>query len=69
MVSIAQNAFHVTGKVTEVKKLGKISDAFKAGGGGTIRYQDGKVTMHAGIELSKAVDGLATGSRDRKSVV
>ena len=34
VVSIAQNAFHVTGKVTEVKKLGKISDAFKAGAAG-----------------------------------
>ena len=60
-ITVDHNTVGVTGRVTEIKKLGKISEAFK---GAAISY-DGmsrQVTMEALVEVDKVIPELAPGS-------
>ena len=63
-ISVTKNKFKVKGKVTEVKNLGRISEAFKQGEGGTIEYADGKVSVSAEVDVGgpKVIPELETGS-------
>ncbi len=63
-IEIKKNKFEVEGNVTEVKNLGKISEAFKQGKGGKIKYADGKVSVSAEVDVGgdKVIPELATGS-------
>ncbi|MBC7975738.1 MAG: hypothetical protein H7138_12235, partial [Myxococcales bacterium] len=66
-VSVAANKFSVKGKVTEVKNLGKISEAFKDGGGAVIEYSqtERKVKMSTQFAIGgpKYIDQLDPSSR------
>lgn len=63
-VKVTNNEIDVTGKVTELKNLGKVSEAFKKGGGATIKWnqKSKKVTLDASVDMSAAIPELADGS-------
>jgi hypothetical protein len=64
-VTVTDNKFDVTGHVTEVKGLGKISEAFQHGGGAVVTYnqESRKVTATSTFDVGGSViPELATGS-------
>lgn len=64
-VTITDNKFNLDGHVTEVKGLGKISEAFQQGGGAAITYDQAsrKVTVSSTFDVGGTViPELATGS-------
>lgn len=61
---VDKNVVSVAGHVTEVKNLGKISDAFKAGGGAVITYDAATQDVTCGVtfDVGAAIPQLSTGS-------
>ncbi|HTL34387.1 MAG TPA: DUF4157 domain-containing protein, partial [Kofleriaceae bacterium] len=60
-INVDKNAYTVTGKVTELKNLGSVSEAFN---GAQINYDSNskRVTVDADIKIDKVVPQLAPGS-------
>jgi hypothetical protein len=63
-VSVAKNELKITGKLSEIKNLGSISDAFNKGGGTTITYDQAsrQVRVHDEINVAAVMPQLDTGS-------
>jgi len=63
-IEVQDSKLDVKGKVTELKGLGKVTEAFKKGGGASITWNQAskQVTMDANFELGGVIPELNTGS-------